>query len=126
MTGHLASIFVIVLISTNALGESYTMSLPNKKLKIETTSISGVEVSATCFIKKGKTHPCEAYSALKKVVKAKNSDVPLAGHPAAFYCGSAGGLNRILKDSKNNEYDFCEFKDGSMINSWHLYKKAKR
>lgn len=114
------------LLSLTCAAEVYTMALPDRRIKIETQSHSQVEVTKSCFSKKSKSLECDAYKALSKKVEMKKPDIPLAGHPAAFYCGSAGGLNRILKDSKNNEYDFCEFKDGSMINSWHLYNKAKK
>lgn len=116
----------IVLISLNAAAEVYTMALPEKKIKIETQSHSGIEVTKSCFPKKSKVPKCDAYNALSEKVTVQKPDMPLAGHPAAFYCGSAGGHNRILKDSENNEYDFCEFKDGTMINSWNLYNRAKK
>lgn len=102
------------------------MSLPSKKIEVVTQNHSGIEVTSSCFSKKSKSPLCDAYKALNRKVEVKRPDVPLAGHPAAFFCGSAGGLNRILKDPKNKEYDFCEFKDGSMINSWHLYNRARK
>ncbi|GEM_PF-655587 len=116
----------VALVASDAFAETLTMSLPGKMVRVTTQNVGGVEVSKGCLNKKGKQPACDAYKALSKKASPKSANVPLAGHPAAFYCGSAGGLNRILKDSKNNEYDFCEFKDGSMINSWHLYNKAKK
>jgi putative hemolysin len=123
---HVVLAILLTLFSSCAIAESYMMALPDKTLKIETRSHDGIELTNSCFAKKTKTPQCEAFKALNRKVEVKRPNVPLAGHPAAFYCGSAGGLNRILKDSKNNEYDFCEFKDGSMINSWHLYNKSKK
>lgn len=58
----------------------------------------------------------------KATKKEKNSNVPLLGHPASDYCTQLNGKNRILFDIKNDQYDFCLFEDGSMTESWGLYK----
>jgi putative hemolysin len=35
------------------------------------------------------------------------------------------GKNEIFKDKSNNEWDFCELKNGIVIDSWALYKRFK-
>lgn len=124
--GMLVLLILNTLVPSDASAETLTMVLPGKIVTVTTQIVGGVQISDSCVKKKEKQPSCQAYRALLKRVSSKKPDVPLAGHPAAFYCGSAGGLNRIVKDSKNNEFDFCEFKDGSMINSWHLYNKSKK
>ena len=45
------------------------------------------------------------------------------GHPASKFCSLQEGKNLILRDEKNRQYDFCHFKDGSMVESWGLYDR---
>lgn len=80
-----------------------------------------LRVSADCFKKKPPT--CEAVTVTTKKVKETPMQTA-AAHPAAHFCQDAGGENRIAKDEKNAQYDVCLFKDGSMVNSWDLYKKT--
>jgi len=87
--------------------------------------VEKVKVSASC--KSGSSYKCMALSAVKRVgVKLSPPKTPLYGNPAARYCLDHGGLNRILKDSKRNEYDYCEFKDGSLVDAWDLLDAHKQ
>ena len=67
---------------------------------------------------------CKALAVAKgKPFKAEESTGPSYHNAGASYCWDVGAKNRILKDAKNNEYDFCVFDDGSMIDAWNLYSK---
>jgi hypothetical protein len=114
---------LISLLPLIALADTYTMTVDGKTQSLEFKEYQGARLSQSCF-KKDKPS-CDAFSAIGKKVEETRPDIPLAGHPAAFYCGSAGGNNRILRKN-NNDYDFCEFKDKSMVNAWDLYNLAHK
>lgn len=80
-----------------------------------------LKLSMNCF--KGKTPQCEAWKASRKRVARTNLPQALGGNPAARYCLDAGGENRIAKTDAGQEYDYCLFKDGSLVESWGLYNK---
>ena len=87
--------------------------------------VDKVKVSASC--KTGSGYKCMALTAVKKIgVTLSPPKTPLYGNPAARYCLDHGGLNRILKDNKRNEYDYCEFKDGSLVDAWDLLDAHKQ
>ncbi|CAE78265.1 DUF333 domain-containing protein [Bdellovibrio bacteriovorus] len=90
-----------------------------KPLKVQ--EYQNLKLSVDCF--KGKTPTCEAWSAAQKQAPRANLPQALAGNPAARYCLDAGGENRIAKSEKGGEFDYCLFKDGSMIEAWGLYLK---
>lgn len=61
---------------------------------------------------------CQALTIAKgKPHKAESSSGPVYHNAGASYCWDVGAKNRILKDAKNNEYDFCVFEDGFMIDA---------
>lgn len=73
-----------------------------------------------------KNKKCQALLSLKKKpVKSKIKN-PVSGNPSSTHCWDMGGKPRILKDKKNNEIDYCLFKDGSMIDGWDLYYSHNR
>lgn len=116
---------LVIFVTFCAQAKSLDMHVDGKIKKIEITEFIEMKLTKSCF-KSSKTPQCQAYSATKKnIISLNKPNTPLAGHPAAYMCGSAGGVNRVLKDDKNNEYDYCEFKDGSMIDAWDLYEKIK-
>jgi putative hemolysin len=78
-----------------------------------------MQMTKDCF--KGKTPACDAFSATKKKVTPREPQTDMIGHPAVRYCHDKGGVARILISADNKQYDYCKFKDGSMIDSWHLY-----
>ena len=80
---------------------------------------NGFHLNEVCF--KEKTPKCEALDATTKKVEASKSAIPLEGNPAARFCLDHNGLNRILLDKGNKQYDYCLFKDGSMVDAWDLY-----
>lgn len=80
-----------------------------------------LKLSAECF--KGQKPDCEAWKVAQKKASKTNLPQALGGNPAARYCLDAGGENRIAKSDDGTEYDYCRFKDGSMIEAWSLYFK---
>lgn len=77
------------------------------------------KVSANC-----KNSMCQALKVANgNSLKSKISGAPFTGNPGANYCWDVGAKSKILEDQKNNQYDFCEFPDGSMIDAWNLYSK---
>ena len=86
-----------------------------------TTEVNKLEFDNSCF-KAGKTPTCEA------ALAANNKSEPVYKtqnlfHPAANFCEARGGRNLIALDYKRDEYNFCRFKDNSMVNSWAMYNK---
>lgn len=97
--------------------------LTSKKALTEAKAIdiNGIRVSKKCVNHKG-IPSCMAWVATrKKSTGASSSGVPLIGHPAAKNCKSHNGVSLIFLDTKNNEVDYCLFKDDSFVNSWDLY-----
>lgn len=81
----------------------------------------------TQFGKKCSQNPksCLAFKAYKIKPINVTKDNELAGHPASDHCEAIGGKVYILEDNKRAQYNFCEFSDGSMIDSWSLYNQFK-
>lgn len=64
---------------------------------------------------------CLALQKTKELPPSSKKDFPIAVHPASERCILLNGRNIILQNMKNEDFDFCEFKDGSFIDSWNLY-----
>lgn len=101
--------------------EKQSLQLYNAKTKaydsLQFVKIDKVWVSEAC----AKNKNCDALKTLKTKVQMKKTESPLLGNPGSTYCLSQKGVARILKDAKGNEYDYCLFNDGSLIDSWNLY-----
>ncbi len=54
----------------------------------------------------------------------KDLTLPEYLNPAANYCSQVGGNIKIY-ESEAGETGFCEFKDGSTINQWTLFRGAQ-
>lgn len=90
----------------------------NSYILVTTKKIGAFQVNDLCQ----KNSSCKALQIAKgKPFKIQPTKAPFLGNPAANYCWDAGAKNRILKDEKNNQYDYCVFDDGSMIDAWNLY-----
>ncbi|WII73879.1 DUF333 domain-containing protein [Bdellovibrio sp. 22V] len=91
----------------------------NAYTQVKTQKVDQVRVNDVCVTKKN----CKALTAVKsKPFKIQPTKAPFVGNPGANYCWDAGAKNRVLKDQSNNQYDFCVFDDGSMVDAWDLYK----
>ena len=103
-----------------AVGEGeYAIFDVNKYRKFKVFESEGLMLSADCQLKKMK---CEAFEAAnKKIDKIEN---PLRGvSPASQLCSTLDGKNLIAFNHKKDEYNFCQFEDKSLVNSWTLYYK---
>lgn len=87
----------------------------------KTKEVNELEYDTSCF-KAGKTPSCEAAKAAVLATPPKYKQENLF-HPAAQFCEARGGKNLIALDHKKDEYNFCRFKDRSMVNSWAMYLK---
>jgi hypothetical protein len=97
----------------------FTTFKDGKYESVKVQEHEGFHLSEACF--KTKTPKCQAWEATQKKVTASKSKIPLEGNPAARFCLDHEGLNRILIDKSNKQYDYCLFKDGSMVDAWDLY-----
>lgn len=105
--------------------DQYTITNNKTKKVLIVKMFEGLKLSQDCF--KKDIPNCEAYSAsLKKPVAkpADNMKSPYHNNLASIYCELIGGENRIAKSPSNDETDFCEFKDGSLVSSWSAYYKT--
>lgn len=122
MTKKILTILYILTLGLQAqAAETQVMRLYNGKTKkyddLKVVKIKNVWVTESC----AKKTNCEALMALTKKAPQAVSTNGLAGNPGSAYCMQKGGVARILKDTKNSEYDYCLFKDGSMVDSWNMY-----
>lgn len=64
---------------------------------------------------------CQAFKAASaaKPVESKEFN----GNPASQLCSDLKGKNLIGFNHKKQEFNFCQFEDKSMVNSWNLYYK---
>jgi len=87
----------------------------------KTKKFEKLEISESCF-KNDKPH-CEAYEFSKIKPKDLSVKVPGLNNTSAIHCEAVGGRNLLALDNKNNQYNFCRFSDGSMVNSWSMNYK---
>lgn len=99
----------------------YAVFVEKAYIIFKTKDVNELEFDITCF-KAGKTPACEAATAASITTPPKYKNENLF-HPAAQFCEARGGKNLIVLDSKKDEYNFCRFKDNSMVNSWAMYLK---
>ncbi|MEN0060262.1 MAG: DUF333 domain-containing protein [Bdellovibrio sp.] len=112
----LIALFLIPAFAANTKMKYY---INNAYTTIEIQKQGKVRVDAVCSKKLSK---CTALQVANgKRFPASPHKGPLFGNPASSYCWDVGGKSRILKDEKNNQYDYCVFNDGSMVDAWDLY-----
>jgi hypothetical protein len=72
--------------------------------------------------KKSGKPTCLAYKAafLPKPTLKRESNMM----PASVLCSELKGKNLIGFNFKKQEFNFCEFEDKSMVNSWSLFRKV--
>lgn len=116
--------FISLLLPLSALGAEKILTLKyyvdKDYVSVPTRRIGKVRVNDMCY---RKVSTCKALKVSKTSPKsARQKKNTLAGNPGANYCWDLGAKNRILKDDQNNQYDFCVFEDGSMVDAWNLYE----
>lgn len=116
-------LLLLFLLSSSSFAQSSLRIFENGSYKeIKIVEYQEAHFSSNC-LKTGKPH-CKAWTAYSgKPAPATKSNTPLAGDPAAQYCWALGAKNRILKSSENKQYDYCVFKDSSMVDAWNIYYK---
>lgn len=99
----------------------YAVFVEKAYIVFKTKEVNALEYDMSCF-KAGANPTCEAATAAndKAETKSKREN---NFHPAALFCEARGGKNLIAFDHKKDEYNFCRFKDNSMVNSWAMYLK---
>lgn len=122
-----------VLTSKTLKENQYSLDKDNKITIFSTQLYDGLLLSEHCFkntnIKtaaQSQKPTCEAYtkSLQKPAQKAEdNLPTPYNNNLGSIHCKLIGGTGLIAKSHKNNESDFCEFKDGSIVSSWSAYYK---
>ena len=104
----------------------YSLSYENNKTAVFGTRIhEGLLLSQHCF--KSKTPKCLAYTKSIQTINTKpeeNMKSPYHNNLGAIHCELMGGKGLIAKTSTNDESDFCQFEDGSMVSSWSAYYKT--
>jgi len=116
-----------LLISTHAYCEIFVQDLSKgKTLKIDIQLLNGLHVNKECV-----DHKKEC---LKYILELSNKSTSLSkkehslvlGNPASTFCNNNKGKSEILRDSKNNEYDYCVLKEKYIIDSWDLYHHSQK
>ena len=129
LTVFLLSIFVTPAITLGQGLGSAPLKLKyyelEKPTSVDLVEYEGIRVSTIC---KNKKKRCQAIEARTKKAMAKRElgEPPLTGNPAARHCLNIGGANRIGKDTSGNQYDLCLFSDGSLADSWSLYREQAK
>ncbi|WP_295900349.1 DUF333 domain-containing protein [uncultured Bdellovibrio sp.] len=109
--------FLVAHASPEDLNLKYFVN--NAYTQVQTKKIDKFRVNDLCVKKQN----CKAMLTAKgKPFKVQQTKAPFTGNPGANYCWDVGAKNRVLKDDKNNQYDFCVFDDGSMVDAWDLYQ----
>lgn len=81
----------------------------------------GLSLSGDCKVSSGKMK-CQAFAAsTKSIADVHFSDARIT--PASQLCSQLSGKNFIAFNSKKEEHNYCEFADGSLVNSWSLFYK---
>ncbi len=102
--------------------DEYAIFLDESYQVFKTKKFQGLELSEDCV--KNNKPKCLAFEFAQ--IKPKNLTVKYEGYNnfAAIHCASVNGKNLIALDSKNNQYNFCQFSDKSLVNSWSMYYKS--
>jgi len=109
-----------IIITPNIFAEEF---IKHDESKITLVELDGMFVNEKC---KSESVKCfKALMALKKMPQKFSQNEEQKGNPASEYCQSLKGKSEIYKDKSNNDWDFCEFKNGFLIDSWALYKRFK-
>ncbi|MBC7398035.1 MAG: DUF333 domain-containing protein [Bdellovibrionales bacterium] len=98
----------------------FRYSSDGKYVDIKINIYESIRLNENCFAKEKPN--CLAYKASKVLATNETpSKTDTIGHPASRNCGSRNGSSRILITKDDKQFDYCQFADGSMIDSWDLY-----
>lgn len=106
----------------NLKESEYAVFVEDKYEIFTTEKVEELELDSNCAKKKPPT--CLAFLARERGGKGPVAPKhPGLNNPAALFCEAQEGRNLIAMNFKKQEFNFCRFKDGSMVNSWSLYLK---
>ncbi len=101
--------------------DEYAIFIEDSYLIFKTKKFEALELSEICF--KSSKPKCEAYEFAQIKPKDLSIKVPGMNNKSAIHCEAVGGRNLLALDNKNNQYNFCRFSDGSLVNSWSMNYK---
>lgn len=101
--------------------DEYAIFIEDAYQIFKTKKFETLELSESCF--KTKKPKCEAYEFAQIKPKDLSIKAPGMNNKSAIHCEAVGGRNLLALDNKNNQYNFCRFADGSMVNSWSMNYK---
>lgn len=105
----------------NSPKELYYQLEKNKTETISIVLINDMKVNNECLKNKKM-----CLDILSVPVKSKLIEEKLSGNPASIFCFNKKGESIILRDNKFNEYDYCKFPGGMMVDSWDFFGKYKK
>ncbi len=129
----LNNLLIIFLFASNVYAGSGPVKVPKlanaefavfdgtKYRKFSTFIAYGLKLSSECKPKKGPII-CKAFEASTKKIEKIISPASQM-NPASILCNQLGGKNLIALNNAREEFNYCEFEDRSMANSWSLYYK---
>lgn len=118
----LSLVILILPWQLKAADMTYKVFEDDKYREVKISVHEGTRVSSDC-LKNGKIN-CAAWSSYQgKPATRSKANKELMGNPAALYCWDLKAKNLILKASDGSQSDYCVFADGSMIDSWQIYRK---
>lgn len=101
--------------------DEYAVFINDKYRIFKTKTYEELELDSSCF--KNSIPNCEAYKLSQLKTKGPVLKHESMNNFAAVHCADINGKNLIALDKDRNEYNFCLFKDGSMVNAWSMYLK---
>jgi putative hemolysin len=101
--------------------DEYAIFIEDAYQIFKTKKFESLELSESCF--NSKKPKCEAYEFAQIKPKDLSIKAPGMNNKSAIHCEAVGGRNLLALDNKNNQYNFCRFADGSMVNSWSMNYK---
>lgn len=99
----------------------YAIYIDGRYEVFKTKTFENLELDLKCF--KSGTPKCEAYSFSQMKPTSSDLEKNKIVNFAAAHCHAIYGVNLVALDHKKNEFNFCRFKDGSMVNSWSVFIK---
>lgn len=117
----IVSNFIFALLANIAVAGNYRVFEKESYVDIKTRVFNNLELTEKCF--KSVLPKCDAFDATIKKTPLSKSTTDMLGNLSSRYCHDKGGSSRILIDNDNRQFDFCLFKDKSMIDAWDLYYK---
>ena len=102
--------------------DEYAIFLDESYKIFKTKKFEKLELTEACFAKSARPK-CMAYEFAQIRPKKLEMKAPGLNNMSAIHCDEVGGRNLLALDNKNNQYNFCRFDDGSMVNSWSMHYK---